>query len=135
MEASGEANNGESSHIQHVEEYKYRSPNKQFSATSSSLTSGLATPTLSASVHQFNKGGQKGGAQQPTFYKKPLYQLMSQNSPHEAQPQYQAKGRSNNSNNMNSLVSVNQAKPKLSQLSIGSNMLSSEFGYSKTPNN
>lgn len=26
-------------------------------------------------------------------------------------------------------------KPKLSQLSIGSNMLSSEFGFSKTPNN
>jgi hypothetical protein len=25
-------------------------------------------------------------------------------------------------------------KPKLSQLSIGSNMLSSDFGYSKTPN-
>ena len=61
---------------------------------------------------------------------------MNQNSPHEAQAQYQAKGRSNNSNNMNSLVSINQAKPpKLSQLSIGSNMLSSEFGYSKTPNN
>lgn len=60
--ASAEASNGETSHIQHVEEYKYRSPNKQFSATSSGLASGLATPTLNASVHQFNKGGQKGGA-------------------------------------------------------------------------